>query len=84
MPAVVSGLVLAAAVLAFVAQNTDQIELNWLVFDFDTTPGVVMLVSLFLGVLASVIIGVIVRRNRRIRLDEKEELARLRAEAPES
>ena len=47
-------------------------------FDFDTTPGVLMLVSLFLGVLASVIIGVIVRRNRRIRLDEQEELARLR------
>ena len=82
MPAVVIGLVLAAAVLAFVAQNTDQIELTWLLFDFDTTPGVVMLVSLFLGVLASVIVGVIVRRNRRIRLNEKEELARLRAGTP--
>ena len=70
MPAVVTGIVLAALVLAFVAQNTKRIELTWLWFDFRTTPGVLVLVALFLGVVASVIIGAIVRRNRRIRLNE--------------
>jgi uncharacterized integral membrane protein len=79
MPAVVTGIVLAAAVLAFVAQNTKRIELEWLWLDFRTTPGVLVLVALFLGVVASVIVGAIVRRNRRIRLNEREELAHLRA-----
>ena len=79
MPAVVAGIVLAALVLAFVAQNTTRVELEWLWFDFRTSPGVLVLVALFLGVVASVIVGAIVRRNRRIRLNEREELARLRA-----
>ena len=79
MPAVVTGIVLAALVLAFVAQNTKRIELEWLWLDFRTTPGVLVLVALFLGVVASVIVGAIVRRNRRIRLNEREELAHLRA-----
>jgi uncharacterized integral membrane protein len=78
MPAVVTGIVLAAAVLAFVAQNTKRIALEWLWFDFHTTPGVLVLVALFLGVVAAVIVGAIVRRNRRIRLNEREELAQLR------
>jgi len=79
MPAVVAGIVLAALVLAFVAQNTTRVELEWLWLDFRTSPGVLVLVALFLGVVASVIVGAIVRRNRRIRLNEREELARLRA-----
>ena len=78
MPAVVTGIVLAAAVLAFVAQNTKRIALEWLWLDFHTTPGVLVLVALFLGVVAAVIVGAIVRRNRRIRLNEREELAQLR------
>jgi hypothetical protein len=80
MPAVVAGLVLAAAIIAFVAQNTQRIALEWLWFDFDTTPGTLLLIACFLGVAASVIIGTIVRRNRRIRLNEREELARLRGD----
>jgi uncharacterized integral membrane protein len=79
MPAVVTGIVLAALVLAFVAQNTKRVELEWLWLDFRTTPGVLVLVALFLGVVAAVIVGAIVRRNRRIRLNEREELAHLRA-----
>ena len=79
MPAVVTGIVLAAAVLAFVAQNTKRIALEWLWLDFRTTPGVLVLVALFLGVVAAVIVGAIVRRNRRIRLNEREELAQLRS-----
>jgi uncharacterized integral membrane protein len=84
MPAVVTGLVLAAAVITFVAQNLDRVDMEWLWFDFRTTPGVLMLVSLFLGVLAAVVVGVIVRRNRRIRLNEREELRRLRTGATDA
>ena len=78
MPAVVSGLVLAAAVARRSSRRTPiSIELDVAVCSTSTRhPASLMLVSLFLGVVAAVIIGVIVRRNRRIRLNEQEELAR--------
>ena len=79
MPAVVIGIVLAAAVIAFIAQNTKRVDLKWLWIDFRTTPGVLALIALFLGVVAAVVIGAAIRRNRRTRLNEREELARLRA-----
>jgi uncharacterized integral membrane protein len=79
MPAVVAGIVLAAAVIAFIAQNTKRVDLKWLWIDFRTTPGVLALIALFVGVVAAVLIGAAIRRNRRTRLNEREELARLRA-----
>jgi uncharacterized integral membrane protein len=79
MPAVVVGIVVAAAVIAFVAQNTDRVALQWLWIDFRTTPAVLVLVSLLIGVVAAVVVGALVRRSRRIRLNEREELERLRA-----
>ena len=51
-----------------------RVDLKWLWIDFRTTPGVLVLVALFLGVVAAVVIGAVVRRNRRIRLNEREEL----------
>jgi uncharacterized integral membrane protein len=81
MPAVVVGIVVAAAVIAFVAQNTDKVALQWLWIDFHTTPAALVLVSLLVGVVAAVVIGALVRRSRRIRLNEREELERLRARA---
>jgi uncharacterized integral membrane protein len=78
MPAVVTGIVLAAVVIIFVAQNTERVQLEWLWLDFRTTPGVLVLVTAFVAVVAAVVIGAIVRRNRRIRLNEHEELDRLR------
>lgn len=80
MPAVVIGIVLAAAVIAFIAQNTKRVDLKWLWIDFRTTPGVLALIALFLGVVAAVVIGAAIRRNRRTRLNEREELERLRAQ----
>jgi uncharacterized integral membrane protein len=79
MPAVIGSLVAAAALIAFVAQNTDKVALHWLWFDFRTTPAVLVLAALFVGVVAAVVAGAIVRRYRRIRLNEREELERLRA-----
>jgi uncharacterized integral membrane protein len=80
MPAVVGGIIVAAAIIAFVAQNTDKIRLHFLWIDFHTTPSVLVLAALFVGVVAAVIAGAVVRRARRIRLNEREELQRLRAE----
>jgi len=80
MPAVVGGLLLAAALVAFVAQNTDKVALQFLWIDFHTTPGVLVLAALFVGVAGAVVAGAVVRRARRIRLNEREELERLRAE----
>ena len=80
MPAVVAGIIVAAALIAFVAQNTNEVALEFLWVDFQTTPGVLVLAALFVGVVAAVIAGAVVRRARRIRLNEREELQRLRAE----
>jgi uncharacterized integral membrane protein len=80
MPAVVAGIIVAAALIAFVAQNTHEVALQFLWVDFKTTPGVLALAALFVGVVAAVIAGAVVRRARRIRLNEREELQRLRAE----
>jgi uncharacterized integral membrane protein len=78
MPAVVIGVLLAIATIIFIAQNSDRIALEWLWFDFRTSPGVLVLVALLLGIIADEVVGLLVRRHRRRRLDEREELARLR------
>jgi uncharacterized integral membrane protein len=81
MPAVVTSIVLGAAMLVFVAQNTNRIDLEWLWLDFHTSAGVLALAALFVGVVAAIVGGAVVRRNRRRRLNEREELARLRRSA---
>jgi uncharacterized integral membrane protein len=78
-PAVVTGLLLGAALVVFIAQNGHRIALEFLWLDFTTSPAVLALVSLFLAVAASVIVGAAVRHRRRKMLGEREELARLRS-----
>jgi uncharacterized integral membrane protein len=78
MPAVVIGVLLAIATIIFIAQNSDRIALEWLWFDFRISPGVLVLVALLLAIVADEVVGVLVRRHRRRRLDEREELERLR------
>jgi uncharacterized integral membrane protein len=81
MPAVVLGVLLAVATIIFIAQNSDRIALEFLWFDFRTSPGALVLMALLLGIVADEIIGVLVRRHRRRRLNEREELQRLRSRA---
>jgi uncharacterized integral membrane protein len=78
MPAVVLGIVLAAATVVFVVQNQDRVDVDWLWFDFRVSPGALVLVTVLLAIVADEVIGLLVRRYRRRRLDEREELARLR------
>ena len=78
IPAVVLGFLLAIGIVIFVAQNSDPVQLHWLFFDFETSPGVLVLIAVLLGVLADAVISLMVRRARRRRLNEREELDRLR------
>jgi len=77
VPAVVVGIVLAAALIAFVAQNSRSVALDWLWLDFRTSPAVLVLAALFVGVVADEVLGLFFRRARRRRLAERERLARV-------
>jgi uncharacterized integral membrane protein len=77
-PAVVTGLVAAAAVVIFVAQNTHNIALEFLWLDFRTSPAVLVLATALVAVTGSVLVGAAVRRRRRRMLEERQELDRLR------
>jgi uncharacterized integral membrane protein len=78
-PAVVTGILLAVAVVVFVAQNAHQVALEFLWVDFRTSPGVLVLATAVLAVAATEIVGAAVRHRRRRQLAEREELQRLRA-----
>ena len=77
-PAVVTGLLLAAAGVIFVAQNTHTIALEFLWINFRTSPAVLVLATAFISVAGAVVVGAAVRRRRRRLLEEREELERLR------
>jgi uncharacterized integral membrane protein len=81
-PAVVVGLVLATAVVIFVAQNTHAISLDYLWFDFRTSPAVLVLVTALIAVVAAVVVGALLRARRRRVLQQRDELERLRREPP--
>jgi uncharacterized integral membrane protein len=72
------GLLLAAALVIFVFQNTQTVEVDWLGFTF-TAP----LVGLLLGTAVTAVIldqiaSLLFRRRRRRALTERQELDRLR------
>jgi uncharacterized integral membrane protein len=81
-PAVVIGLVLAAAVVIFVAQNTHVVALDFLWFDFRTSPAVLVLATGLIAVVGAVVAGAWLRVRRRRHLQQREELERLRREPP--
>jgi len=77
-PAVVTGLVLGAAAVIFVAQNTHTLALEFIWLDFRTTPGVLALATALLSVTGAVIVGAAFRWRRRHALREHAELRDLR------
>jgi uncharacterized integral membrane protein len=81
-PAVVIGLVLAAALVIFVAQNTHVVALDFLWFDFRTSPAVLVLATGLIAVVGAVVAGAWLRVRRRRHLQQREELERLRREPP--
>jgi uncharacterized integral membrane protein len=81
-PAVVIALVLAAALVIFVAQNTHVVALHFLWFDFRTSPAVLVLATGLIAVVGAVVAGAWLRMRRRRHLQQREELERLRREPP--
>lgn len=78
---------LAAALIVFIAQNTQQVSVHWTVWRVDTSLAVVVLVTILAAVLLAEIVGVVWRLRRRRLLTRHETLnARLaqRAEEPET
>lgn len=77
----VVGLLLAIATVIFVAQNVERVQVEWLWFDFRVSLAVIALGGVLIGVLASVVLGLLWRRRRRKELQDAEELATLRGRA---
>ena len=71
-------LVLAVAVVIFIAQNVERVHVAWLWFDFRVSIAVLVLAGVLLGVLASVLLGLFWRHRRRTLLRDESELAELR------
>jgi uncharacterized integral membrane protein len=80
-PVVVVGLLLAAAVVIFIAQNAHAVAMKFLWVHFRTSPAVLMLATAVIAIGASAIAGAVWRRRRRRILSEREELEALRAGA---
>jgi uncharacterized integral membrane protein len=78
---VVAGLVIAAIVVIFVAQNTHNVVMHFLWSDFRMTPGVLVLATGLVAVVLSIGAGATWRGRRRQIMAEREELARLREHA---
>jgi uncharacterized integral membrane protein len=78
-PAVVAGLLIATAVVIFVAQNAHAVKLHFLWIDFRSSPAVLVLATAVISVAASVGTGAFWRNRRRRILSEREELEARRA-----
>src|SRR4051794_35757417 len=76
-PPVVAGLILATAVVIFVAQNAHAVPLHFLWLDFRTSPAVLVLATAVIAVAGAVIAGALWRRRRRQILSQREELEAL-------
>lgn len=74
----VIGLVLAALVIILAAQNTASVTVRFLGWEISTPLIVLILGSLFIGIVLDEIAGAIYRRRRRRILNERAELERLR------
>jgi uncharacterized integral membrane protein len=77
--AVVLGIVLATAIVVFVAQNTEGVRIQWIVWEASVALASLVLAAMLLGVVLAVIVGWIWRRRQRRIRSEREELERLRA-----
>lgn len=75
----VFGFLLAVATIIFIAQNTESVTIEWLVWDLSISLAAVVLAAMLLSVLLGIPIGLVWRRRRRRMLKEREELERLRS-----
>ena len=76
---VVAGMLLAAAVVVLVFQNTESVRLEWLWLAVEAPLVVIVLVTILATGLFTEIFGWAWRRRRRRALSDREELRRLRS-----
>ncbi len=72
------GIVLAVGVLILAAQNTDNVTIAFLSWEFSTSLIVVILGGILIGVVLDEVFGLVYRRRRRRTLADRHELNRLR------
>jgi uncharacterized integral membrane protein len=78
------GLILAAAVVVGVTQNSQRVEVKYLVWEGHASLAVVLLATVVVTVALTTVAGVVWRRSRRRRLTQQDELQSLRAVEPTS
>jgi uncharacterized integral membrane protein len=70
----VIGLALAAALIVFIAQNTEQVTVHWTVWKARTSLAVVVLVTIAAVVLLAELVGLVWRHRRRQLIARQESL----------
>ena len=74
-------LLLAVLVVVFAVQNTQSVELRILGWSWELPLVIIILATVVVSVLLAEILGGIIKRRRRLRRLEREELKRLRGES---
>lgn len=72
--------VVAAAVILFVVQNTDRVRVEWAFWDFDASLAGVVLVAMLAAVILTSLVGLAWRHSRRQTLTERERVRVLEQE----
>jgi len=75
---------LAAALIVFVAQNTQQVTVRWTVWRVDSSLAVVVLVTILAAVLLAELVGLVWRHRRRRQFARQESLRAELADQPPS
>jgi uncharacterized integral membrane protein len=78
------GLLILLGLIALVAQNTEDVTVNWLFWDIETSLVVVILVTAVAVSVLQAVGGLIWRTRQRRRLTERHELEQLRATTRDS
>jgi uncharacterized integral membrane protein len=64
-PALIGGIVLALAVVDFVAHNRDRITIHFLFFSFDARIWVALVITSVLAIVATELLSRVIRHNRK-------------------
>lgn len=77
-------LLLAVVLLILAVQNTQDVTVSFLGFEFTVPLFAVAIGAVLLAVILDELVGLVWRKQRRIRLEERAELERLRADRKEA
>jgi uncharacterized integral membrane protein len=63
-PALIAGVILALALLAFVLQNTDDTDVDWLFFSFSQPKWLLLLITSAIAIVGAELLSYAIRRRR--------------------